>query len=207
MEHRAMRGGPALALCCAALFLAAATQAGAAAYGPPAGRIFHGGTGGYTERSLVDFGRLSGRRPAVYQYFFTPNWKRPSPRSIHWQAWLLKKTARQGARPILHLSTARGGHGKSVITPRQIARGRGDAYLVRLGRLIASSGQGVYVRLMAGVDNFNTPYCAVSERGRRRGPNPSTAAYRQAWRGAPLILRGGSFTRIDPRLRRLGMPA
>src|SRR3954463_10057932 len=87
-----MGRGPFLALGCAAAFLFGAAPASAAVYGPPAGRVFHGGTGGYTERSLVDFGRLSGRRPAVYQYFFPPNWKRPSPRSIYWQAWLLKKT-------------------------------------------------------------------------------------------------------------------
>src|SRR3954451_8099079 len=201
-----MGRGPFLALVCAAALLAGAAQASAAVYGPPAGRIFHGGTGGYTERTLVDFGRLSGRRPAVYQYFFTPNWKRPSPRSIYWQAWLLKKTARQGARPILHLSTARGGHGHSVITPRQIARGGGDRYLVRLGRLIAASGQVVYVRLMAEMNNFNNPYCAVDGTGEPRGPAHSAAAFRQAWRRATLILRGGSRTRIDARLRRLGMP-
>src|SRR3954468_23689118 len=110
-----MGRGPTVALACASAFLAGAPQATAAAFGPPAGRIFHGGTGGYTERTLVDFGRLSGRRPAVYQYFFTPNWKRPSPRSIHWQAWLLKKTARQGARPILHPSTAPGAPGGPAV--------------------------------------------------------------------------------------------
>jgi hypothetical protein len=149
---------------------------------------------------------LSGRRPAVYQYFFTPNWKRPSPRSIYWQAWLLRKTARQGARPILHLSTARGGHGASVITPRQIARGAGDPYLVRLGGLIAAGGQVVYVRLMAEMNNFNNPYCAVGPGGTSRGAARSAPAYRQAWRRATLILRGGSVARIDARLGRLGLP-
>src|SRR3954451_6913921 len=144
-----MGRGPFLALVCAAALLAGAAQASAAVYGPPAGRIFHGGTGGYTERTLVDFGRLSGRRPAVYQYFFPPNWKRPSPRSIYWQAWLIKGTGRRGARPLLPLSPARGGHVAAVITPRQIARARGDTYLARLGRLIAASGPVVYARLMA----------------------------------------------------------
>src|SRR3954452_5745093 len=201
-----MGRGAFLALVCATAFLIGAAPVSAAVYGPPAGRVFHGGTGGYTELSLVDFGRLSGRRPAVYQYFFTPNWKRPSPQSIYWQAWLLKKSARQGARQILHLSTARGGHGHSVITPRQIARGGGDRYLVRLGRLIAASGQVVYVRLMAEMNNFNNPYCAVDATGEPRGPAHSAAAFRQAWRRATLILRGGSRTRIDARLRRLGMP-
>ena len=77
-------------------------------YAPRAGKVFHGGTGGYTERAIRRFGRRSGRRPAVYQYFFTPDWKKPSPRSIHWQSWVLRKTAWQGARAILHLSTEKG---------------------------------------------------------------------------------------------------
>jgi hypothetical protein len=193
-------------LACALAGLTGAADARGEVYGPPGDKIFHGGTGGYTERGLVDFGHLSGRRPAVYQYFFTPNWKRPSPRSIYWQAWLIKSTARQGARPILHLSTARGGHGVAVISPRQIARGRGDPYLVRLGRLIAASGQVVYVRLMAEMNNFNNPYCAVGASGAPRGGANSPAAFRQAWRRTALILRGGSAARIGKRLRALGLP-
>lgn len=187
-----------------ALFLPA-PNAEAKAYGPPRGKVFHGGTGGYTERSIRAFARRSGRRPAVYQYFFTPNWKRPSPRSIHWQAWLLRKTARQGARALFHLSTARGGHGRSVVTPRGIARGHGDRYLIRLGRLIGRR-RVVYVRLMAEMNNFNNPYCAVNANGSRRGRNHSPGEYRQAWRRAALILRGGRVSRINRRLRRLGLP-
>jgi hypothetical protein len=194
------------AACAAAPLLLGAADAHAAAYGPARGKIFHGGTGGYTERSIQAFGKASGRRPAVYQYFFTPDWKRPSARSIHWQSWLIKKTARQGARPILHLSTARGGHGASVVTPRRIAHGAGDPYLLRLGALIGASRQVVYVRLMAEMNNFNNPYCAVDASGRTRGANHSPAAFRQAWRRAALILRGGSVRRIDRRLRSLGLP-
>jgi hypothetical protein len=177
-----------------------------AVYGPPHGKVFHGGTGGYKERNIRHFARRSGRRPAVYQYFFTPNWTRPSKRSLHWQRWLIRKTGWQGARAIFHLSTARGGHGRSVVTPRGIARGRGDPYLLSLGRLIARSRAVVYVRVMAEMNNFNNPYCAVSARGTPRGRNHTPAAYRQAFRRVALILRGGRRSRISRRLRRLRMP-
>jgi hypothetical protein len=182
------------------------TEAPGAVYGPPRGKVFHGGTGGYKERHIRKFGRRSGRRPAVYQYFFTPNWKRPSRRSTHWQKWLIRKTNWQRARPIFHLSTARGGHGRSVITPRGIARGMGDPYLLTLGRIIARSQAVVYVRVMAEMNNFNNPYCAVSASGAPRGPNHTPAAYRQAFRRTALILRGGRRARINRRLRRLNMP-
>jgi hypothetical protein len=185
----------------------AAPDARAVVYAPPqAGKVFHGGTGGYSERAIRAFALRSGRRPAVYQYFFTPNWRRPSGRSIHWQAWLLRKTAAQGARALFHLSTARGGHGQSVLTPRGIAYGGGDPYLLRLARLIARSRRVTYIRLMAEMNNFENPYCSVSGRGVARGRSHSPAAFRQAWRRAALILRGGVVSRIDRRLRRLGLP-
>jgi hypothetical protein len=189
-----------------AVLIVAAPPAQARTYAPPAGKVFHGGTGGYTERTIRDFGRRSGRRPAVYQYFFTPNWRRPEGRSLHWQKWLLRKTARQGARAIFHLSTARGGHGRSVVTPWEIARGRGDPYLLALGKLIARSRTVTYVRVMAEMNNFNNPYCAVGADGRPRGRHHRPRAFREAWRRVALILRGGRVRRINARLRRMRLP-
>lgn len=184
----------------------AAAPARAAVYGPPPGRTFHGGTGGYSERSIRTFAQRSGRRPAVYQFFFTPDWRHPGRRSMGWQAALLRRAAHQRTRAILHLSTARGGHGHSVISPAGIARGGGDRYLVALGRVIARSRTVTYVRLMAEMNNFNNPYCAVDAVGASRGPDHRPRAFRQAWRRVALILRGGSVRRMDRRLRRLGLP-
>ena len=188
------------------LSLAASAPATAAPYAPPPGRSFHGGTGGYSAAHIRDFARLSGRRPAVYQYFFTPSWTRPDGRSLRWQAGLLRESASEGARTMFHLSTAAGGHGRSVITPGAMARGGGDAYLAALGELVAQSGQTVYLRLMAEMNNFNNPYSAFNGDGSRRSRDHSTRAFRQAWRRAALILRGGSVSSIDHRLRRLRMP-
>jgi len=125
---------------------------------------------------------------------------------MHWQRQLLLKTARQGARPILHLSTARGGHGHSLVTPLGLARGEGDVYLKALGSLIARTRQVVYVRLMAEMNNFNNPYCGVTASGSPRGRHHSPRAYRKAWRRATLILRGGRVRSINRRLRRMHLP-
>ena len=92
-----VRRGLVLVLCVVGLLAASVPAAGARSYAPRPGKAFHGGTGGYTERAIRAFARRSGRRPAVYQYFFTPGWRRPGRASMHWQRHLLLKTARQGA--------------------------------------------------------------------------------------------------------------
>jgi hypothetical protein len=188
------------------VLLAFPSPAAAAPYLPPGDVVFHGGTGGYETSQIRAFGRLSGRAPSVYQYFLTPSWTRADQRSLRWQEGLLRRSAQAGVRPVFALSTARGGHGGSVITPRAMARGAGDPYLVSLARLIADSGQVVYVRLLAEMNNFNNPYSAFNGNGSRRSRSYSTRAFRQAWQRAALVLRGGSVARINRRLRRLRLP-
>jgi hypothetical protein len=195
-----MRRLPSLLLACA---LALPAAASAAPYAPPGSKVFNGGTGGYDPGSIAAFERLAGRPPAVYQYFFTPNWTRPDERSLRWQAGLL---GRRGTRSMFALSTARGGQGGSVITPAGIARGRGDSYLVSLGQIIAASGQVVYIRLMAEMNNWNNAYSAFNGSGSRRSRAHSTRSFRRAWRRTALILRGGPVEELNARLHRLGMP-
>jgi len=195
-----------LALVVLAVVLIAPTAALAAPHLPPAGQVFHGGTGGYDENSIYRFARVSGRRPDVYQWFFTPSWTRRNPSSLAWQANLLKLATRTGVHPMFHLSTAAGGHGGSVITPGQIARGDGDGYLVDLAQLIEASGQVVYLRVMAEMNNWNNPYSAFGAAGAGRGGDHSSRAYRQAWRRIALVLRGGPAAEIDRKLGALGLP-
>jgi hypothetical protein len=188
------------------LLLLFPAAAGAATYLPPGKTVFHGGTGGYDTAHIRQFGQLSGQAPSVYQYFFTPTWTRPDQRSLNWQNGLLDRSAQTGTRAMFALSTARGGNGGSVLTPAAMARGAGDPYLLSLNRLIADSGQVVYVRLMAEMNNFNNPYSAFNGNGSHRGPATSTRAFRNAWRRAALVLRGGEVTSINARLRRLRLP-
>jgi hypothetical protein len=188
------------------LLLAFPSTAGATSYMPPGHSVFHGGTGGYDTGHIHQFARLTGREPSVWQYFFTPTWTRPDQRSLNWQEGLLRRSQEAGARTMFALSTASGGHGGSVVTPGAMARGAGDPYLLSLNRLIADSGQVVYVRLMAEMNNFNNPYSAFNGNGSRRGRAYSTRAFRKAWRRAALVLRGGPVATIDRRLHRLRMP-
>jgi len=184
-----------------------APSASATPYAPPKGTVLHGGTGGYAAADIREFARLSGREPGVYQYFFTPEWTRPEARSLNWERGLLRESAEAGVRTMFHLSTAAGGHGRATVSTRALARGAGDRYLTDLNRMIAESGQVVYVRFLAEMNNFNNPYSAVSGSGRRRGREHTTESYRQAFRRAALILRGGPVATINARLGRLRMPA
>lgn len=173
---------------------------------PPRGKVFHGGTGGYTGGQIDAFGRRSGRAPAVYQFFFTPPWRTAVERDLNWEENLLAVAASRGARPMLHLSTARGGSGGSVVTPGQIARGAGDRYLLALNAMLARFGQPAYLRVMAEMNNFNNPYSAFGGSGRARSRGHSTRSFRAAWRRIALIVRGGEVAGIDRRLGRMGLP-
>jgi hypothetical protein len=191
----------------AALALAVPAQAAAETLLPPPGKVFHGGTGGYTAGHIDSFGQRSGRSPAVYQYFFVPPWRTVAQRDLNFTENLLHVAASRGARPMLHLSTARGGHGGSIVTPGQIARGEGDRYLIALNATLARFGRPVYLRVMAEMNNFGNPYSAFGASGRPRTPDHSTRAFRAAWRRIALLVRGGRVADIDARLRAMGLPA
>ena len=93
------------------------------------------------------------------------------------------------------------------LTPRDLAKGGGDAFLVRLNGLLADHGEVVYVRPLSEMNNGNNPYSAYDLSGRSRGPAFSTRQFKQAWRRLTLILRGGDVAAIDSRLRGLGLPS
>ncbi len=176
----------------AALALALPAAASADALLPPGGKVFAGVSGGYDTSS---FERQTGRHPAVLQFF---------------SAWggsleyMFRGAASSRARLMIHISTLR--NNREVITPRGIARGAGDAYLVRLNRRIAEGGAPVYIRLMAEMDGNWNPYCAFDANGRSRGPAHSTKQFKRAWRRTVIVLRGGPVAELNAKLRALGMP-
>ena len=161
--------------------------------------MFWGGQGGYTRGHIADFARQSGKAPAVFNYFIS--W-RASSSDMHWLNLRLADAEAEGARALLSVSP--GGTG---LTPRSIARGRGDRFLVELNRLIAQRGAVTYVRPMSEMNNGNNPYSAYTLSGRSRGPAYTTRQFKLAWRRLALILRGGDVAAINSRLRRLGLPA
>jgi hypothetical protein len=108
---------------------------------------------------------------------------------------------------MLHVSTQDGYGTRELITPRGIARGEGDRYLLSLNRRIAEAAEPVYVRLLAEMNQANNGYSAFDRNGRSRGPAHSTKAFRAAWRRSAPILRGGPVAAIDKQLRALRLPA
>ncbi|HEX2088051.1 MAG TPA: hypothetical protein VHF89_20355 [Solirubrobacteraceae bacterium] len=171
--------------------LLAAAPASAGTFLPPRGALWHGVAGGY---SIDSFARETGRRPEVFQLF--AEWGNVD--------WTFARADASGARMMLHLSTNDGPGTRERITPAQIAAGRGDAFLLRLGRRIAERGEPLYLRLMAEMNGPWNAYCAFDQSGRAR-PGHSTRSFRQAWRRIALLLRGGPRADVDRALRRLGM--
>lgn len=182
----------------AALLLVAANAAtaDAARFLPPAGKIWHGVSDTGDVRDYRRFNRQIRAHTPLLQNFF------------HWGVPLttgaLERWRRTKTRGVLSLSTAPGS-GAEVITPKEIAHGRGDHYLIRLNQSIAKSGQVVYIRPFAEMNLHINPYSAFNWDGTRR-PGHSTKAFIRSWRRLALIVRGGSRARINRRLVRNGMP-
>jgi hypothetical protein len=102
-----------------------------------------------------------------------------------------------GPTPMLGIAT--GGR----LTPRDIALGRGDAFLIELNHAVAAHGGVVYVRPLPEMNGHWNDYCAYNQNGTPRGPAVSTAAFRKAFARIYLLVHGGA---VDARLRRLGLP-
>jgi hypothetical protein len=160
---------------------------------PPGRGVFTGLTGG----SFAAFTSQVGKHPAVNGVFVT--WG-------HSFASAIDNARANQARLMLHISTAKGYGAREEITPRGIAQGAGDGYLLSLSDAIAVAAQPVYIRLFAEMNQANNAYCAFNADGSSRGPSHSIANFKQAWRRVVLVLRGGPVAVIDSRLRALGLP-
>ncbi|MEA2311316.1 MAG: hypothetical protein QOE28_1284 [Solirubrobacteraceae bacterium] len=174
--------------------LAAPASALAVPFLPPHGKVFSGVTGSQT---VGGFTGQVGNRPAVVG-FFTKFWGA--------NEFIFRSAENANARLMLHISTQNGYGTPEVITPLGIAKGKGDTYLVGLNRRIAEFGQPTYIRLMAEMNQANNGYSAFDRSGRSRGASHSAAAFKQAWRRATLILRGGPVDQIDAKLHALHLP-
>ena len=174
--------------------LLAAAPAGAAKLLPPKGAVLQGVSGSTSPEPFRTEARAS---LGVFGVF------------VAWNSlgdYVFRSTDAAAGRLMLHVSTARGQHLPETITPLEIARGRGDAYLLRINRSIAAWGRPTYVRLLAEMNQADNAYAGFDHSGRSRGRSHAPRTFRQAWRRAALILRGGPLARIDARLRRLGLP-
>jgi beta-mannanase len=107
---------------------------------------------------------------------------------------------------MLHLSTYHGPGTQEQISPRAIAMGRGDRYLLALGRDFTAYGHPLYLRLFAEMNNAANPYSAFRRDGSARGSAHARRWFRQAWRRIYLVVKGGHVATINARLRAVGMP-
>jgi hypothetical protein len=195
------RPGPAALLVIGAAVAAATllvtTSAGAKTFAPRHHKIFHGVSDTSSNHDFHRFARRVGAHPAVLEDFY------------HWDTPLttgaLKRWRKTRTRGVLSLSTAPGG-GSEMISPRQIAKGKGDHYLVRLNQSIARSGQVVYIRPFPEMNGSWNPYSAYNANGTRKGKSHSTRNFRRAWRRMVMIVRGGKVKKINKRLRKRDMP-
>lgn len=185
-----MRLAAAALLASAALALPGSASADALL--PPAGHVFAGVSGGYDSAS---FQQQTGRHPAVFQFFSSFGGS---------MDYMFNGAEASRSRLMIHISTLRAD--REVVTPRGIATGAEDGYLVRLNRRIAEAGRPVYIRLMAEMDGHWNPYCAFDASGRSRGPAHTTAWFRRAWRRTVIIVRGGPVAEIDAKLRAEHLP-
>lgn len=194
---RAARMLPALGGVAAVLALGAAGSASARSFVPTHHKIFHGVSDTGNNHDFKRFARRVGAHPAVQEDFY------------HWDTPLtsgaLRRWRQTRTRGVLSLSTAPGG-APELISPRQIASGKDDHYLVRLNHSIAQSKQVVYIRLFPEMNGSWNPYSAYNANGTKKDRSHSTNNFRRAWQRTVLIVRGGKTRRINRELRQRHMP-
>jgi hypothetical protein len=140
---------------------------------------------------------MVGKHPPVFETYMT--WNTPT-------AWLRPRGSPSRTRLALHISTAPGYAKPGVISPRGIALGHSDRFLVALNRNLAHSRKIVYVRIMGEPNGHWNAYAPFNSDGSFRGEQNSSHFYIEAWRRTVIILRGGPVWWINRHLRRLGLP-
>jgi hypothetical protein len=187
---------PALAVLLA-LCLQSPAEAEYRAYKPPPGKNFFGVSDNGRASGFRNFAATVGKHPAVIETYH------PWDNSLN-QA--IPRWREVRARPILHISTVdQDGH--EVISPRGIALGKGDEYLLRLNRRFTRAGIRAYIRPLGEPNRCLNAYAAVDCSGSVRGGRYSHHWYRQAFRRIYILVHGGGRRwEINRRLRRLRLP-
>jgi hypothetical protein len=102
-----------------------------------------------------------------------------------------------GEIPMLGIKTG-------ALTSRDVALGRGDAFLAEINHAVAGRDGLVYIRPMPEMNGHWNEYCAYNRDGSSRGPARSTAAFRKAFARIYLLVHGGP--QVNAKLKRLGLP-
>jgi hypothetical protein len=140
-------------------------------------------------------GQRSDSNPVILGWNQGRTWGRLFPA---WEAYL-------GPVPMLGIKTH--SRGVEAVTPRGIAMGRGDAYLISINRAVANWGKPVtYVRPLAEMNGYWNDYCAFNANGTGRGATHTTAWFRQAFRRMYIIFHGGTKSAVNAKLAAIGLP-
>jgi hypothetical protein len=178
--------------------LASAAPAGAGILTPPGNKVYFGvsDTG-----NMADFGHFSAavhKHPPVIESFRT--WGSDFHGSI--ERW---ETAR--ARPMIHITTADATDGHEILTPRAIAAGGGDDYLIRLNHLFWAKKMRAYVRPLGEPNRCLNVYASYDCAGEPRDAPHEPRWYRLAFRRIYVIVHGGGKRQvINRRLAAAGLP-
>jgi hypothetical protein len=92
------------------------------------------------------------------------------------------------------------------LTSRDIALGRGDAYLAEINHAVAARQGLTYIRPLPEMNGHWNEYCAYNRDGSSRGPARSTSAFRKAFARIYLLVHGGPTALVNAQLTRLGLP-
>jgi len=114
--------------------------------------------------------------------------------------------ANAGPVPMLALNT--GAYGATpTATPRGIALGQNDAFLIRLNGVVNDwSGDRFYVRPFPEMNAYWESNSAYDKNGTARGGAFTTAWNRKALARIAIVLRGGAQADVNAKLAKLGLP-
>jgi hypothetical protein len=178
--------------------LAHATPAEAGLLEPRGKKVWFGISDTGDPADFGQFSELVNKHPAVIESFRT--WGSDFPESI--QRW---QTA--SARPVLHITTADNNDGHEVITPREIAQGGGDEYLIRLNRLFFEKEMRAFIRPLGEPNRCLNVYAAYDCAGAPRDAAHKPRWYKLAFRRIYVIVHGGGKAKaINRRLAEAGLP-
>ena len=182
-----------------ALLALTAAPASALSLVPPKPDVLLGVSDRGTATEFGEFADRTGKHPALLETFHP--WGNSL--NVAYERW--RETA---TRPILHIASADDQTLAELITPRQIALGGGDDYLLQVNRFFATHGLPAYIRPLGEPNRCLNVWSAVACDGSGKTDGEHTPYwYKQAFRRIVAIVRGGqSLEGINATLAEIGLP-
>jgi hypothetical protein len=107
--------------------------------------------------------------------------------------------------PVFSFGTHVKSNTREAISPRRIAEGYGDEYLIAMSKAISDYGKPIYIRPMAEMNGWWNWYSAFNRDGSSRGRSHSTKSFRLAFKRIYVILHGGDVAAMNTRFANWGV--